>query len=298
MKTNMRLLSLAAFATVAGCAPKDASNTAAADSSAVTTTPAAATTTAAAPNVVNLTATEYKFDAPAEIPAGMTTFKLTNNGKELHHAALIKLDSGKTLDDMMAGMKAMKPGSPPPSWVIPAGGPNAAAPGNSTSLTVNLEPGNYVLACFIPDAKGVPHIMKGMAKALTVAPNAAANSGEPASDVTVTLSDYKFDFSTPLTAGQHTLRIHTAPGQPHEFMLFQLAPGKTSSDVTKYIESGMKGPPPGMPLGGVAALANGRDVFYTVDLKPGKYAAICFLEDAKDGKPHFTHGMSQDITVS
>jgi uncharacterized cupredoxin-like copper-binding protein len=294
MKNQLRLLSLAAVVTVAGCSAKETPKPA--DSTAAAAAPAAAT--AAAPNVVNVTASEYKFDAPAEIPAGMTTFTLTNNGKEIHHASLIKLDSGKTMDDLMAGMKAMKPGTPPPGWVIPAGGANAAAPGNSTSLTMNLEAGNYALVCFVPDAKGVPHVMHGMAKALTVTPNATANTTPPASDVTLTLSDYKFDFSTPLTAGKHTIKIQTAPGQPHEFTLFQLAPGKTGADVVKYVESGMKGAPPGMPIGGVAALATGRDVYYTVDLKPGDYAAVCFVEDAKDGKPHYTHGMNQTIKIS
>lgn len=53
-----------------------------------------------------------------------------------------------------------------------------------------------------------------------------------------------------------------------------------------------------MPVGGVAALANSRDVFYTIDLKPGDYAAVCFLEDANDGKPHYAHGMSQLIKIT
>ena len=292
MKSNARLASLVALVTLGACSVKEAPKT---DTAAVAAPAAAAP---AAPNVVNVTASEYKFDAPAEIPAGMTTLTLTNSGKEMHHISLIKLDSAKTMADLMAGMKAMKPGTPPPGWVIPAGGPNAAAPGASSSLTMNLQPGNYVLMCFIPDAKGVPHMMKGMTKAMTVTPNATANTTEPTSDITVTLSDYKFDFSTPLTAGKHTLKIVTAPGQPHEFTFFQLMPGKTPADLTKYVETGMKGAPPAMPLGGVSGIAAGNPVFYTVDLKPGDYAIVCFLEDAKDGKPHYTHGMTQVVKVT
>ena len=33
-------------------------------------------------------------------------------------------------------------------------------------------------------------------------------------------------------------------------------------------------------------------------MKPGNYAAVCFLEDAQDHKPHFMHGMTQAITIS
>lgn len=293
MGTNMRLLSLAAVFAVAGCSVKEAPKVASDDSAAA---PAAASTAAA--NDVNISAAEYKFDAPDQIPAGLTKFTLTDNGKELHHATLIKLDSGKTFNDLMTGMKNMKPGTPPPGWVIPAGGPNAAAPGGSSNLTMVMQPGNYAIVCFIPDAKGVPHVMHGMAKALTVTPNATANMTDPAADITVTLKDYEFDFSQPLTAGKHTLKIETAPGQPHEFTFFQLMPGKTAADLTKYVETGMQGPPPGMPLGGLAGDAAGMPGFYDVDLKPGDYAIICFLEDAKDGKPHYTHGMIKQIKIT
>lgn len=289
----MRLISIAAVISVAGCAVKESSQTA--DTAAVA---ASNTEASAAPNVVNITATEYKFDAPDQIPAGLTTFKLTNSGKEMHHASLIKLDSGKTYEDLMNGLKNMKPGTPPPGWVIAAGGPNAAAPNSTSSLTTNLEPGNYVIACFIPDSKGVPHVMSGMSKPLTVTPGNATNAAEPNADITVTLKDYEFDFSKPLTAGKHTIKIVTAPGQPHEFTFFQLAPGKKAEDITKYVETGMQGPPPGMPLGGVAAMNAGQAVYYDVDLQPGNYAIVCFLEDAKDGKPHYQHGMIKEITVN
>ncbi len=293
MVRPVRLLPLAALVGIAACSVKEAPKTA--DTSAAVT-PAASTS--AAPNVVTITASEYKFEMPDQIPAGLTTFRLSDTGKELHHATLIKLDSGKTVNDLMTGIRNMKPGTPPPGWVIPAGGPNAVAPGSSVGLTAVMEPGSYAVVCFIPDSKGVPHVVHGMAKALTVTPNASANMTEPTADVTVTLRDYQFDFSTPLTAGKHTIKIVTAPGQPHEYTFFQLSPGKSAVDLTKYVETGMKGPPPGMPIGGVAAMSAGHTAYYDVDLKPGDYAIICFLEDAKDGKPHYTHGMIQQIKMS
>ena len=294
MVRKIYLLPVAAVLSITACSVKEATNTA--DTSAAATT--AVSATPAAPNVVAITASEYKFEMPDQIPAGLTTFKLSDAGKQLHHATLIKLDSGKTAQDLANGIKNMKPGTPPPGWVIPAGGPNAVAPGASGELTRVMQPGNYAVVCFIPESKGVPHAAHGMVKALTVTPNPNANTTEPNADVTVTLKDYQFDFSTPLTAGKHTIKIVTAPGQPHEFTFFKLAPGKSAKDITTYVETGMKGPPPGQPIGGVAAMASGNAAFYTVDLTPGDYAIVCFLEDAKDGKMHFTHGMVQQIKVS
>lgn len=297
MKTNMRLLSVAAAVAVAGCSPKDAAKPADTTAAAPAPAPAAAAAPATA-NVVNIVASEYKFDAPATIPAGLTTFHLTDTGKEPHQASLIRLDSGKVFADMMSGMKNMKPGAPPPGWVVVAGGPNAIAPGGSNDVTVTLPAGNYAIVCFVPDAKGVPHLMKGMGQALTVTPSTTAAAAEPTADITVTMSNYKWDFSTPLTSGKHTIKVVTAPGQPHEFTFFQLMPGKTAADVAKYFDGGMKGPPPAMPIGGVAGMTTGLTEYYTVDLKPGDYALVCFLPDEKDGKPHFTHGMTQAIKVS
>lgn len=295
MRNNMRVLVLGAAVVVAGCSAKDEPAAAAGDSAAV---PSASSTGTAPANEVTITATDYAFDAPDQIPAGLTTFTMVDSGKEVHHATLIKLDQGKTFDDLMAGFKMMKPGTRPPGWIILAGGPGAVAPGATSSLTTVLEPGNYALVCFVPDAKGVPHVAHGMARALTVTPAENANMTEPVADISVSLVDYKFNFSKPLTAGKHTLKIETGPGQPHEFVLFQLMPGKTAADIPKFIGAGAQGPPPGVPVGGVSGVAAGRASFYTVDLKPGEYAIVCFLEDAKDGKPHFVHGMIQQITIT
>src|SRR5687768_11794549 len=73
------------------------------------------------PNVVTVVANDFKFDAPAEIPAGLTKFVLKGAGQQIHHATIAKLDGGKTVADLMAAFKT--PG-PPPSWVTFVGGPN------------------------------------------------------------------------------------------------------------------------------------------------------------------------------
>jgi hypothetical protein len=80
---------------------------------------------ATAPNVVTFTATEYGYQGPKEIPAGPTVFRFSNQGKELHHLVIVRLDGGMTYDSLLVALK--KPG-PPPAWAHPVGGPNAAEP--------------------------------------------------------------------------------------------------------------------------------------------------------------------------
>ncbi len=56
----------------------------------------------ATPNVVSLSATEYSFAAPDTIPAGWTTFRLHNHGTDVHYGHMVRLDPGKTVEELVA----------------------------------------------------------------------------------------------------------------------------------------------------------------------------------------------------
>ena len=252
-------------------------------------------TPVAAPVVV-VHAKDYRYVAPKSIKAGANTFHLVNDGKEVHHLTIMKLAAGKTMGDFAAAMK--KPG-PPPSWVTSVGGPNAAVPGASSDATLTLEAGNYVLLCFVPSpGETAPHVMKGMLHPLKVVA-AKSTATVPAPDITVTLADYGFTFDKPLTVGHHEVKVVNAGTQTHEVVLMELLPGKTMKDMGNWIERDMmKGAPPGRPIGGMSNLDNGRTGSFPVDLHPGHYGMICFVPDAKDGKPHSMHGMTKEIDVA
>ncbi len=237
--------------------------------------------------IVRVSGMDFSFDAPDVIPAGLTEFRFMNKGPALHHMQIFKLEGGKTVDDLRAALA--NPG-PPPAWVKEVGGPNAAAPGLESNATLMLEPGNY-------DIGGPPHFMKGMLRAMRVAPSSDASASTPKVDVTATLFDYGFKLSSPIQAGTRTIRVLNGGAQHHEIELVRLPPGVSVTDFMKWLGK-MEGPPPGMPLGGVSGLDVGASQYFTADFAPGDYALICFLPDAKDGKPHFAHGMIQQITVN
>jgi len=258
-------------------------------------------------NVVDVVARDYAFDVPTRIPAGLTTFRLRNEGPDLHHIYLVKLAPGKTMADVFTYMQQPSDAPSFPSWATPVGGPNTPRPGGGESnATLYLEAGEYAMLCVIPAKDGMPHVMKGMAKAITVTP--AARPSRPASghpdtpapkaDVTMTLRDYDFAFSAPLTAGRQTVRIVNAAEQFHEAFIARLLPGKTAAEALKWVETGMQGPPPMELVGGTTGLAQGRGMQFTADFTPGEYALLCFLPDKKDGKPHVAHGMMKQITVA
>ncbi|HSA55317.1 MAG TPA: hypothetical protein VLE53_06410 [Gemmatimonadaceae bacterium] len=279
-----RLSHLVVMATLVACGGGESESADSADS--------ATTAAAAAPNVVTFTASDFAFDAPDTIPAGLTTIRLVNRGPELHHAQLVRFNEGKTLADFMQALQA---GGPPPAWAEEMGGPNPPAPGEESNATQNLEPGNYAVVCFVDTPDKVPHVAKGMMKAFTVVPS-TSTAGEPAADVTMRLADYTFTLSDSLEAGMQTIRVENAAQQPHEVFLVQFAPGKSMPDLLKWAET-YQGPPPGKPMGGIAAIGSGQHAFFTVTLTPGEYGLLCFVPDAKDGKPHIAHGMMQTLKV-
>lgn len=251
----------------------------------------------AGPNHVIVTAADYAFTGPDTISAGLEMFHIVNSGPSLHHLQVVELLEGKTAADLMAAMK--NPG-PPPAWVRWVGGPNAVVPsGMDTAVAyLTLTAGNYALLCMIPDSAGMPHFAKGMVRPLTVTASAATPAMEPHADVVIHLKDYDFTIVGSLTAGQHNIRVVNDGPQMHEMVIFALAPGKTAKQVGEWVEAGMKGAPPAKPLGGATALAPGAHEVVPVNLPAGNYALICFLPDAKDGKPHVVHGMARDVKIS
>ena len=248
----------------------------------------------AAPNVLTVTATDYAFDAPASIPAGYTTIRMVSNGKEVHQAALVRLEQGKSFADFQA---ALKQAGPPPAWAVDVGGPNPPMPNGTSEVTEDLAPGTYAIVCFVPSPDGTPHFAKGMVRELTVTPSSAARAPAPNADASVALADYSFTAAGPLTAGHHLIRVTNSGPQPHELVLVHLQPGKTGAQFAQWV-NGMKGPPPGALEGGVAAIAPGDTAYFPADLAAGNYAFVCFVPDSKDGKPHVMHGMVKDFTVT
>lgn len=246
----------------------------------------------AAPTAVTIHARDFAYQAPDSIPAGYVAFTLVNDGPGIHHAAIARLDSGKTVKDLAAALG--HPG-PIPSWAVLLGGPNAVAAGESTNATLMLTPGDYVMLCFVTVPGGVPHFEKGMLHAFTVVPSTVATA-EPVADDSITLVEYAFKFSQPLTTGHHTFAVTNAGVQPHELEFVKLAPGKTAKELIAWLDTG-KGPAPGDPIGGASLEDPGKTMYFSADFTPGNYVLICFVPDAKDGKPHFMHGMVQTITL-
>lgn len=258
--------------------------------------PAPAAAPTVPPTVLAYTATDYHFEGPAEAPAGPTVFRLANRGAEPHHLVVLRLEQGRTYDSLLAALR--KPGAPP-AWVRALGGPNAAAAGGESNAERVLDPGHYAIICFIPTVEGVPHLAKGMVSPLEVSPAPARASAapDPDPDVVIRLSDYDFELSAELAPGDRVLSVENDGPQLHELVLARLAPGRAPEELVRWELGGRKGQAPGTYQGGVAPIGPGERARFNASLQSGEYALICFVPDAKDGKPHTAHGMVKRIRV-
>jgi hypothetical protein len=244
-----------------------------------------------------ITAVDYGFEgAPATVPAGLVTLTLTNSSQaEEHQATLIRLNDGVTAEQFQqAGAESEAEAF---KLIAGFGGPSPIGPGGTGTTTQVLEPGNFLMVCFIPSpSDGVAHAEKGMVDPFTVGEGAEAELEE--GDATITGQDFSFSIPEGFT-GNGTITFQNDGPQQHEVAIYRIADGKTFADVQAFFSpEPPEGPPPFQDGSGVAALAAGSSVNVELDLTSGPYVFMCFLPDtAGDGAPHFTKGMMQEVTI-
>ena len=114
--------------------------------------------------VVEITAVDHAYEGlPAEVPAGATSFRLTNAGEAAHEMQLFRLGDGVDLDELLARDEA-----PSPQEIQRVGG-TEAGPGETVFLNVeDLAAGRYAVVCFYPGPDGKAHHDLGMKQTFTV----------------------------------------------------------------------------------------------------------------------------------
>lgn len=282
-------------------------------------TPASAQSTAETP-VVDVLAEEYSLEAPREIASGWTTFRLQNEGEETHFVFLTRLPEGKTIEeyevevgepfndiwyplrdgeiDQEQAMERLAELVPGWFWEAqPMGGPGLVEAGGTAQTTLKLEPGEYVVECYMKTDEGEFHGFEGMIRPLTVKeePSGAA---EPEADVRLTVSNSGIETDGEFTPGTHTVAVHFAEhpeeGFGNDAHLVRLDEGTEVAQVVPWMNwlnvEGLQNPAPFTFLGGTHQMPAGSTAYVTVDLEPGHYAWIAEENAAR--------GLVKEFTVS
>lgn len=124
------------------------------------------TITAAPAATGKITLRDFQIQMPDIVPAGPTTYHVTNMGPgNPHELAIVKLNPGSTVEDARTAI--VTPSGPPPFTAV--GGLQAIGPNGDGYVNLNLEPGEYATICRVtePDS-GLSHVHLGMLKGFTV----------------------------------------------------------------------------------------------------------------------------------
>jgi hypothetical protein len=260
------------------------------------TAPANTATTVAetaAATVLTIKSSDYAFETPAAINGGWVRVVQENVGQEPHHVQLARLNDGVTVEQFQAALQEGPLAAM--ALITLTGGPGVVDPAGRGEVTMYLEPGQYFLLCFVPDAHGMPHLAHGMIAPLTV--GAIVDAAEPVAQAEVKFLDFSYVLPATITAGEQTWKIVDDGEQPHEMMLIKLAEGKTMEDVHHWMMH-PEGAPPYANVGGMQGIAHGATAYLHLNLEPGNYVALCHIPDPASGKAHMELGMVTPFQVN
>jgi hypothetical protein len=255
----------------------------------------------AAPAMVTLTdagtpSGAYAIDGPHSLARGAVRFAVTNDGKTERGAALVAVAGDHSVDETFTALSKARDGAPTPNWVRWAGGIGVIHPGQRGTFTVDLTPGRY----YVIDRsfQGKPAaVAKLTAKAQLEITQQGKPAPLPTAGSSITASEYRFRVRG-LAAGRHTVRLENAGIEPHNFVVSPIREGKTLADVKKYVADGSGAPPVDFSRETISGtLAGGTRENLPLDLKPGRYALLCFASDRAGGPPHVAKGMLNEVTV-
>lgn len=259
--------------------------------------------------VVDIVASGLQLHAPSTIPAGWTTFRLDNQSAVTHFVAIEKLPAGKTLADseaevlpiFQAGMDLLIAGDVPaalakfgelPAWffnIVFTGGPGLTAPGGSSEVTVHLEPGTYVLECYVKTPGGQFHSYLGMVAQIVVTDD-ESGAAEPEPTMELTVRNSGFAFPAEVRPGHHVVAVHFAEQQTNgnfvgnDVHLVRLADDTDLDELSDWMNwtapAGLATPAPARFLGGIEEMPAGRTGYIDLVLRPGRYAWVGEVDDA------------------
>lgn len=216
------------------------------------------------------------------------------------------IEYGEFVDSLVAeisekGPWFFDPGAPT------MGGPGITAAGSSSATTVYLEPGEYIVECYVKDEEQVFHSYIGMLEQLTVT-GEMNEAEEPQASKTVTISSENgIEFAGSFGTGEQIVEVHFADQTSYSHLLghnVQLVKLEDAEDDSLLQSLGdwmnwmtpfgltANAPTGAKFVGGVMEMTEGQSGYMHLDLEPGDYAWIAEVPDPAD------KGMLKTFTIS
>lgn len=254
------------------------------------------------------------FQAPDTIQSGWQNIRYKNASPETHFILLEKYPEGKTISDaekevvpaFQEGMdhilqgeneKAMEAFGKLPAWfseVVFMGGTGMIGPGRVAESTVKLDPGYYLMECYVKMPDGTFHSAMGMVEPLVVRED-STDITPPQATVNISIgSEHGIQVKDSIPAGDHIFRVNFLDQKPHEHFIghdVNLAKINNNTSLDSLVQwmdwskpKGLCTPvPQGVVfLGGVNDLPAASHGYFHATLEPGQYVLIAEVPKADE----------------
>ena len=278
------------------------------------------------PLIAEYSVVGMKFDGPTELMAGWNTFRIKNLSAMVHFAVIEKLPenihmteqqqlvapvfqnfmdnfNGKPLSAPDAGMNL-------PEWfssVVFLGGPGLTAPNTISETTVYLQPGNYILECYVK-TDGIFHSynpdpdQSGMVLEFKVTEDPSLIEEPQATSELFISSQEGFKLNGIPSTGDNIFKV-TFNDQAvyenfvgHDVHLVKLNDDVNLDSLSVWMDwtkpHGLETPAPAEFIGGVNEMPQGQSAYMKATLEPGAYAFIAEIPNPA------AHNMLLTFTIS
>ncbi len=273
--------------------------------------------------VITIVTNAMEFKTKDQWKSGWKNLRYKNNSNETHFILFDKYPEGKTIDDglkdiappFQKGMDLINEGkfeeaneafSQLPEWfqeVEFTGGVGLISAKSTAESTIYLEPGTYVIECYVKMPNGVFHNVQGMAKQINIAP-ADSTGAEIKEDYNINISANEgITFNERFSSGEKVFKVNYGEQKVHENFVMHdvhLVRADEGADMAKLNNwmnwadpDGLQTPSPeGFRfLGGVQEMKEGGVGYFKAELRPGNYVLISEVPDPK------SKGMLKTFTV-
>lgn len=263
---------------------------------------------------VSISTQSMEFFTADTLYSGWNRLTYTNQSPEVHFVLLDLYPEGKTISDTKSevlppfdqGMELIMKGDMEnavaafgnlPEWfqnIKFMGGTGFISPKHTAQSTVFLEPGRYIMECYVKMFNGEWHTSHGMLKEVIVLEE-STDRQPPAPSVTLEISSTDgIVLRDSLTAGKQIIQTNFKDQKIWEHFLghdVNLVKYDTTASLDSLVHwmnwmnpKGLRTPAPKgfIFLGGMNNLPSGKHGYFDADLSPGNYVLISEVPKANE----------------
>ena len=263
-------------------------------------------------NYIEVVTKGMDFETVDEIKSGWTTFKYINKSFEPHFFILEKMPDTLGLTtykkdlfppfisafehfekgEMEAGMKEFEN---IPEWFFKvelAGGVGLTSKKTTSLSTIYLEPGTYIMECYVRMPNGLGHVFMGMIKELKVINESNGNKPPKANFKIGISSEQGITFNDSIKSGNYTFEAKFEDQKQYEHLmghdvnLVKIENDSLVTDLNNWLNivdfNAFRSPEPEglLFLGGVEDLPAGQTGYFEATLEKGNYVLISEIPNA------------------